>query len=81
MSKKRPSTSSNESKPKRKNGEGSVYWDSHRGKYAASIFDVNGKRQRAYFDNEDQAHEWRTAQKIARMKGEATLSARRIRHQ
>lgn len=72
MSKKRPSTSSNESKPKRKNGEGSVYWDSHRGKYAASIFDVNGKRQRAYFDNEDQAHEWRTAQKIARMKGEAT---------
>jgi integrase len=73
MSKKRLSKSSSKSKPKRNNGEGSVYWDSPRGKYAASIFDVNGKRQRAFFDNEDQAHEWRTAQKIARMKGEATF--------
>ena len=72
MSQSKSKNSASDKKPKRKNGEGSVYWDARRGKYAASIFDINGKRQRSYFDSEDLAHEWRSAQKIARMKGEAT---------
>ena len=58
---------------RRNNGEGSVYWDSRREKYVAAYVDINKKRNRAYFDEEDQAHEWRTAQKVARMKGEATF--------
>ena len=72
MSQSKSKNSASDKKPKRKNGEGSVYWDARRGKYAASIFDINGKRHRSYFDSEDLAHEWRSAQKIARMKGEAT---------
>lgn len=59
-------------KPKRKNGEGSIYWDKHLGKYVAACFDINGKRQRARFDNEDDAQAWRQKQKEARQKGEGT---------
>ena len=72
MSQSKSGKSTSDKKTKRRNGEGSVYWDARRGKYAASIFDINGKRHRSYFDSEDQAHEWRSAQKVARMKGEAT---------
>lgn len=73
MSQNKSSYSLSKKKPKRKNGEGSVYWDERRGKYAASIHDINGKRQRAYFDTEDKAHEWRSAQLGARKKGEGTF--------
>jgi len=59
-------------KPKRKNGEGSIYWDKHLGKHVAAFVDINGKRQRARFDNEDDAQAWRNTQKDARKKGEGT---------
>ncbi len=59
-------------KPKRKNGEGSIYWDKHLGKYVAAYVDINGKRQRARFDNEDDAQAWRHTQKEARQKCEGT---------
>ena len=60
-------------KPKRKNGEGSIYWDKHLGKYVAAFVDINGKRQRARFENEDDAQAWRNNQKEARQKGEGTF--------
>lgn len=60
-------------KPKRKNGEGSIYWDKHLGKYVAAVVDINGKRQRARFDSEDDAQAWRNSQKEARQKGEGTF--------
>ena len=60
-------------KPKRKNGEGSIYWDKHLNKYVAAVIDINGKRQRARFDNEDDAQAWRQKQREARQKGEGTF--------
>ena len=59
-------------KSKRKNGEGSIYWDNHHNRYVAAFTDMNGKRQRKLFTNEDDAQAWRSAQKTAREKGENT---------
>lgn len=68
-----PSTSTKRLR-RRANGEGSVYWDSTKRKYVAAFIDINGKRQRDAFATEDEAHEWRTSQKIARKRGEATYA-------
>ena len=59
-------------KSKRKNGEGSIYWDNHHNRYVAAYTDMNGKRQRKLFTNVDDAQAWRSAQKTAREKGENT---------
>jgi integrase len=70
---KQTSSENTSRKPKRKNGEGSIYWDKHIGKYVAACTDINGIRHRARFGNEDDAQAWRTAQKEAREKGEGTF--------
>lgn len=71
MSEKNSPSSANKKK-NRKSGEGTVYWDSRIKKYTAEVFDIHGKRQKARFDDETSAHNWRSAQREAREKGEGT---------
>jgi len=73
MSQRRNVNSASKDEPKKKNGEGSVYWDARRKKYAASIYDINKKRQRAYFDSDGEGHKWIGLQIEARQKGLGTF--------
>jgi len=50
--------SENKSKPKRKNNQGSVYFDKVTNKYRAAITTEDGKRPSKRFDSEQEAEDW-----------------------
>lgn len=48
---------------KRKNGEGSVFFDKTRNKYTATLYDPNGTRIQKRFNTEQEASDWLTVTK------------------
>lgn len=58
---------------KRENGEGSISWDKSRGKYRASIIDINGKRLFKRFNTRDEAKMWLGEMKAQFMRQEYTI--------
>lgn len=55
---KRPNDNKDKAKPKRKNNQGSIYYDKATNKYRAAITTEEGKRASKRFDSEQEAEDW-----------------------
>ncbi|HML33798.1 tyrosine-type recombinase/integrase [Sporomusa sphaeroides] len=55
---KRPNNNKDKAKPKRKNNQGSIYYDKATNKYRAAITTEDGKRASKRFDSEQEAEDW-----------------------